>query len=266
MINQLCLEADSNQYKAEASSLVADALATELQEHSDLVPDTPEYKRFVKDFERKFVDKYVKEHTFDVYNLTEFDRMRILMQLYQNNYNTNTVKFKCSNCGAENQYELDFQEIIDKLNEIKIEDQVYTIEDANFIYKFYINYPLVRAVSQFYKEYSKKYKGASNKEVQALDDLGTLEYVNLYIKKIELIDKENTNDKNIVDLSLLSYSEFEDLLATFPQNIMFSDKVGVMKYISENFIDKVQKAFSYRKCLQCGAETTEGIGSTSDFF
>jgi len=266
IINQLCLEANPEQFRQEAKASVADALDVELQNQKDLVAGSSEYQRFCSNFQKKYIEDYVKSHTFDIYNMTEFDRMRILMQLYQNNYDLNKVSFKCKECGAENEYELDFQEIIDKLNEFDLTDQTYTVEDSNFIYNFTINYPTVRSVSQFYKEYARKYKGASNKEIQALDDLGSLEYINLYIRKVELIDKENKDDKTVVDFSLLSYAEFEELLASFPQNIIFNDKIGVMKYISSNFIDKVQQAFAYRKCLQCGAETSEGIGNTADFF
>ena len=266
LINQLCLETDAEQYRKEAKLKVKDALESELQEHQDLVEGSKEYNRFCNNFTTKFIDDYVKENTFDIYKLTEFDRMRILMQLYQNNYNTEKITYKCPNCGAENSYELDYEPIIEKLNAFDLSDKVYQIEDSDYIYNFVLNYPSVRAVSQFYKQYAKQYKAnASQKETEALDDIGNIEYINLYIKKIELIDKASPDDKTVVDLSYLPYNEFEELLATFPQRIIFSESVGVLKYISTNLIEKVQGVFNYHKCLQCGHETTEGIGSTADF-
>lgn len=112
----------------------------------------------------------------------------------------------------------------------------------------------------------KKYKGLNNVERQVLDNLGNVEYINLYIKGVELIDNKNPNDRIVADLTVMSYAEVEKFIDQFPQNVIFSESSGVMNFITVNFIEKLNSVFQYEKCAYCGAESTEGIGSLIDFF
>jgi hypothetical protein len=205
------------------------------------------------------------EDGFDVYTLTEFDRIRILMEIYSSNYIQNDIKFKCPECGVENSYRLDFEKIIRKLNEFDIEPKTYSMEDKVRVYNFTLNYPRVYNVSDFYKDYLKQYKNATQKEREVLDNMGNIEYINLFISEIEIINKQ-TQTRNKADLSLMSLNEIEQLFSLFPQNIMFDDKNGVIQHITKEFVDKINGVFQYEKCAQCGYQTQEGIGDLIDFF
>lgn len=44
------------------------------------------------------------------------------MEIYQNNYFQNEIKYKCPECGTENSYVLDFDKVIEKLNQFEIKD------------------------------------------------------------------------------------------------------------------------------------------------
>lgn len=263
LINRLCLENDEKQVKEDARAAARTALP-EAATADGIDMSSPQGAAYAVKFTNDFIQKYISEHSFDVYNLTEFDRIRILMEIYQNNYFKDEITYKCKECGCENKYQLDFSKIIDKFNEFDLTDHTYTVEDKQYVYNFILNYPTVRNVSQFYKMYVKKYKGASSKEKDVLDNLENVDYINLYIKQIELIDKEN-NTKDVADLSLMTYSDIEKLIEMFPQNIIFSEDTGVLKYIAKNFIQKINTVFTYEKCAQCGAEAPAGLGSVSDF-
>jgi hypothetical protein len=52
-----------------------------------------------------------------------------------------------------------------------------------------LNYPRVYNVSDFYKDYLKQYKNATQKEREVLDNMGNIEYINLFISEIEIINK-----------------------------------------------------------------------------
>lgn len=264
LINRLCLENDSTQLKEEGRAAARVAMPEEAEKNNiDLA--TPQGAAFAMKFTNDYVQKYISEHSFDVYSLTEFDRIRILMEIYQNNYFRDEIKYKCKECGTENSYKLDFSKIIVKLNEFDLADNTFTIEDSKYTYNFVLNYPTVRNVSQFYKMYVKKYKGASAKERDVLDNLENVDYINLYIKQIELIDKL-TGEKQVADLSLMTYSDIEQLIEMFPQNIIFSEENGVLRYIAKNFIEKINDAFKYNeKCAQCAADIPIGLGSVGDF-
>ena len=257
------LENDTKKVKEEAREAARVAMPAAM-EAEGIEMGTPQAATFAVKFTNDFIQKYVSEHGFDVYTLTEFDRIRILMEIYQNNYFKDEITYKCKECGAENKYTLDFSKIIDRFNEFDLTDQTYTLEDKQYVYNFVLNYPSVKNVSQFYKMYVKKYKGVSAKEKDVLDNLENVDYINLYIKQIELIDKEK-GTKDIADLSLMSYSDIESLIEVFPQNIIFSEDTGVLRYIAKNFIEKINSVFQYEKCAQCGAEAPAGLGSVADF-
>lgn len=263
LINRLCLENDDSSLKQKANAAAKEALPDAIKENKvDL--GTPEGAAFVSRFTNEYVKKYISDNSFDIYNLTEFDRLRILMEIYQNNYINDEISFKCPSCGFENKYKLDFSKVIEKFNEFDLSDQTYTVEDNNFVYNFVLNYPTVRNVSQFYKMYAKQYKNTTAKEKDALDNLESVDYVNLYIKRIEMIDK-STQEKDIADLSYMTYDDIEKLISMFPQNIIFSDDKGVLNYIAKNLIMKINSVFEYEKCTSCGAQAPVGIGGVSDF-
>lgn len=223
-------------------------------------------KDIVYDTQCALINKVCAEEGFSIYKLTEFDRIRILMEIYSSNYFQDTVTYKCPECGCENSYMLDFDKVIAKFNAFDLEDVKFTTEDRQRVYNFTLNYPSVRAVSNFYKNYMKNYKNKTKKEQEVLDDLGNIEYINLFIKKIELINKADPNDHKIADLTIMSYDDIEILISYFPQNIMFDENKGVLKYIAKEFIEKINSVFQYEKCAHCGYETKEGMGNLIDFF
>lgn len=220
---------------------------------------------------RKVIDQKTNEETviydnFDIYDLTEFDRIRILAEIYKNNYFKNTIEYTCKECGQHNKYVLDFSKIIAKFNEFDLKDVTYYLEDDKHKFNFVINYPSVRAVSEFYKSYMKKYKGTTKKQQEVLDSLGNIDYINLFIKSAEYISKEDPTKREKADFTVMSYSDIEQLISYFPQNIIFSEENGVLKFIAQEFISKLNNVFAYEKCAFCGAESHEGMGNVVDFF
>ena len=223
-------------------------------------------KDIVYDTQCALINKVCLEDGFDIYKLTEFDRIRILMEIYATNFFQNDIEFKCPECGTVNKYKIDFEKVSAKLNEFVLDDKTYKMEDRVRYYNFTINYPQVYNVSNFYKNYMKQYKNVTKKEQEVLDNLGNIEYINLFIKNVELIKKDDTTNKMNADLTMMSYNEIEELLSVFPQNIVFDDDHGVLKYITTEFIDQINKVFQYEKCAQCGHQTNQGMGDLIDFF
>lgn len=223
-------------------------------------------KDIVYDTQCALINRLCLEDGFDIYKLTEFDRIRILMEIYATNYFQNEIEFKCPECGTVNKYTVDFDKIAKRMNDFDLKPLSYTMEDKMRIYNFTLNYPTVYNVSNFYKQYMKQYQNTSRKEKEMLDNLGNIEYINMFIQSIELINKTDTTKKQTADLSIMSYNQIEELLSYFPQSIMFDEEHGVLKHISDEFINKINNVFQYEKCAQCGHQTTEGIGDLTDFF
>lgn len=273
--NNSILNAFKNEFATSISPIYVNSLkrevnfrevsVTEQKSLSKIMIENEQRKDIVYDTQCNLINSLALEDGFDIYKLTEFDRIRILMEVYQNNYFHKKVEYTCKECGAKNSYEIDFDQFIQKLNAFDLKDVTYSLEDKLHNYNFILNYPNVRNISNFYKAYMKKYKGISAKQREVLDNLGNIEYINLFIKSIELVNK-TTKEKKVADLSIMSYNDIEELISIFPQNIIFSDEQGVLKYIAKEFIEKINNVFAYEKCYQCGAETQEGIGSVIDFF
>ena len=232
---------------------------------SKIMIENEERKDIVYDTQCSLINRLCLKEGFDVYDLTEFDRIKILMEIYQNNYFQNEITYKCKECGCENKYKLDFEGILAKLNAFDLDPKIYTIEDGNHVYTFTLNYPNVRRVADFHKTYARKYKNVTGREKTVIEHLGNVEYMSLYIDRIDVLNK-STKTQNTADLTQLTYTEVEQLIALLPQSVFFADERGVLRFASTTFIDSLSNVFRYEKCAQCGAETEEGLGSIADFF
>lgn len=245
LINSICLENDPASLREQAAE-------------KGLTPASKEYQEFI-------ISK-----RFDIYKLTEFDRIKLLIEVYQSNYFKKEIEYTCKECHAKNKFTLDFSKISKKLDDFDISDKIFEVEDKDRKYKFTIGYPNVQDVSDFYKKFNKKHKNVNEKEQEIIDNLSNMEYINLYIKKISMISKDDSDPNDVLEADRSKVTDGEDiigeLISIFPQNIIFSDENGLVSYISKNFIEKINNVFSYEKCPYCGALTNEGIGSTADFF
>ena len=85
-------------------------------------------------------------------------------------------------------------------------------ENKNFKFKFTIAYPLVRRISSFYKAYYLRHKVQSKRDAQVNDSISNMEYVNLFISKIEMLVK-SSGVTRVIDMSNYKASDVEDILA-----------------------------------------------------
>lgn len=223
-------------------------------------------KDVVYDTQCQLINKLCLDDEFDIYKVTEFDRIKILMDIYSGNYFNNDIRFKCPECGTENVYRLDFPKLISKLDGFSLEDVTFNAEDRQRNYTFVLNYPYVSSVSNFYRNYMKTYRNVTSKEREVLDSIGNIDYTNLFIKEIQMVKKDDPGNKLVADLTIMNHKEVEELISLFPQEMVFSEKNGVLKFITTEFIDKINSVFQYEKCAQCGHQTQEGLGSVIDFF
>lgn len=233
---------------------------------SKIMYQNEQRKDVVYDTQCQLINKLCLDEDFDVYRVTEFDRIKILMDIYSGNYFNNDIRFKCPECGTENVYRLDFPKLIQKLNDFTLDDVTFHAEDRQRNYTFVLNYPYVSSVSNFYRNYMKTYRNVTSKEREVLDSIGNIDYTNLFIKEIQMVGKDNPGNKLVADLTIMNYKEIEELISLFPQEMVFSEKNGVLKFITTEFIDRINSVFQYEKCVQCGHQTQEGLGSVIDFF
>ena len=223
-------------------------------------------KDIVYDAQCALINKAALDKTFDVYKTTDFDRTKLMIALYQANMFENKAKFTCQECGAENAYQIDYAETIHKLDEYKIEDRTFEYDNQHFHYKFSLQYPSVKLVSRFHAMYCRKHGVNTPKRMaKAEDTMTNLEYVNLFIVKAEITCKAN-NTKRVVDFNDYQVSDREDILAAFPQDVLYTEG-GVLKYIVKQYIQPLNDCFEKHECLKCGAiYEKEGTDQVANFF
>ena len=201
---------------------------------------------------------------FDIYKLTEFDRLKILIALYQANMFSNDVKFTCKNCGAENAYKLNFDNVIAKLDEIGLAPRQFEHDSKNFKYTFTIAYPNVGRISSFYRSYCMKHKNVSKKDVKVNDNMSNMEYVNLFISKLKLEIKSNDIVRDI-DFSNYKAEAVEEILAKFPQDALYTDD-GVLNFIANEYLKKINDSFDKHVCYACGTVQEEENSNQAEGF
>lgn len=203
---------------------------------------------------------------FNIYDLTEFDRLKLMIALYQANMFQNKAKFVCEECGEENTYTIDFNNVLIRLNSFNLEKQKFEYENKNFKYEFIIRYPSVKLVKKFHESYCKIHnKRVPNRERKTDESIQNLEYINLFIEKISYTNKQ-TGKTTVIDFNDYLVSDIEDIMCIFPQDVLYSDN-GVIKFIVTNMIQPINDAFDKHECWKCGTIHEKGnINQTESFF
>ena len=75
------------------------------------------------------------------------------MLIYQSSVLKKDVVFTCKHCGTDNNYKVDYQQAIERLDKIDVSDKQFCFECIGKKFEFTIAYPSVKRVSSFYKQY-----------------------------------------------------------------------------------------------------------------
>jgi hypothetical protein len=188
--------------------------------------------------------------------LTELDRIKIMIELYQSNFFKNSTSFKCKECGTENKYEIDFENLIQKINNEKFEDINYKKKSNERIFEIILGFPTINKLSKFHKLVYLSSRNKISKKIEISD------MIDMFIKNINIINKDGSNIN--IDSDKLSIEEFESILEKLPIDIIYNED-GVIGEINRSFFKRIEKLFDKPKCKECGYEE-DGEISISDFF
>lgn len=188
---------------------------------------------------------------FDVYELTEFDRIKLMLALYQSNVFADEVKFTCPVCGTQNSYNVGFDNTLRKLDAFDIKPQSFEYENKNFKFVFDVAYPLVKTMSMFYKsQYAKGLTMQSNQKPNTNTRIDNIEQMNLFVRKLKMTNKD-TGIVREIDFSKYNVTDISDIFAMFPQDVVYSDN-GIINIITTKFINQLNNSFDKHACSSCG--------------
>ena len=120
--------------------------------------DNEQRKDIIYDTQCALIAQVCLDKDLDIYSLTEFDKTKLLMALYQSNMYKTEIKFTCKQCHTDNVYRMNFANVVRKLDSFDTSDKTFDFENENWKFTFKLGYPLVRRVSEFYKSYAKQYR------------------------------------------------------------------------------------------------------------
>lgn len=220
-------------------------------------------KDVIFDAQCALINQAALDKTFDIYQLREFDRLKLLIALYQANMFKNDVKFTCEECGTENMFKLDFQTVLAKLDEIEIVDKPFSYENQQWKYEFVVSYPTVKRLLDFNKTFSMRHRHVRKNEQKSIDAASNMDYINQYIKTLTLTNKY-TNTIKSIDFNSYPAGDIEDIIAVFPQDVLYSEK-GIIQFIIKEFIKKINDTFEVHTCYNCGTKF-EGDVTGADSF
>jgi uncharacterized protein YqkB len=199
--------------------------------------------------------------TIDFDKLTELDRIKIMIELYQNNFFQSNMTYECNECQTENEFELNFEKIVENLNQLKFDDITINIDDKHRNYTFVINFPTTKRMADFLKATAQSKRLTATAKMMRIDNTDIFD---LFIKKFTVENKAEDGKVITVECEQLRIRELEEILQVLPQTILYSAD-GVLGRIQEELFNKVDSLFDKPICSNCGAKQKETVGLT-DFF
>lgn len=222
-------------------------------------------KDVIYDAQCQLINQACVDEGFDIYGVTEFDRLKLLIALYQANMFQRDVDFTCTECGAQNKYRFDFDKTLAKLDSIDVKRENIQYKTKTCLFDFTIGYPSVKTVSAFHKQYCAKNRAVNKAQAKVVDNISNMEYVNLYIQGVEMTNVQ-TGKRKIIDLTQFTPTDREEIIQMFPQDALYAED-GILKHVMDRYIKVINDSFERHKCFQCGHLNEEGdLASAESFF
>ena len=232
---------------------------------SRIMIDNEDRKDIVYDAQCAVLQSICLEDGLDIYSLTEFDKIKLLLLLYQRNMAKHDITFVCPECHSENKYQINFTNVIQKLDSFDTSDKQYEYENASWKFKFTVSYPSVEKVSRFYRSrYAQMRKTSDKKAIDAINTSLNIDYISLFIKSVSFIDI-TSGETSKINSSDYSIDELFDVISVFPQDVMYAEN-GIIQYITKEFIGKINDAFEKHECAVCGKLCDETSDSSTEGF
>jgi len=198
---------------------------------------------------------------FNIFSINEFDRTKLMVGLYKQNFIDDKINVKCKNtdCNKEFIYNVDYDKIVKKLDEFDTSDQIFKYDTEKHYIEIVYNFPNVNRVKNYLKCLVAD-RTSKKEEVK----ITPVEYLDLFIKTCKLVNKE-TQDTIMLDLTKYSIRQIETILEKLPQSVLFDKDHGLMTEIAKNCLLKLKSVQETIKCPECGSDIIIDIG-INDFF
>ena len=264
------LGALDKQFSTNVTSIIVNSLNKEISFRDVTVKEQKTLTKIIIDNEGRedivyestlaMIQSLAIDEDFDSLTLSEFDRLKILLVLYKQNFFNNKIDYTCEECGHKGAFELDFDILEKELDKVDTADRPVTISNKTHDFMFTVGFPNVKNVRAYFKQL---YKDKKDKNV--INKLNKIDYVDLFIKDIKIVNKEN-KEEIYVELKNCVINDVEDILSKIPQGILMNRSGNsLFDIISRDLLSTINSSFNKNICGSCGKEVNLNIGF-SDFF
>lgn len=238
-----------------------DLTVLEQKTFSKLTIDHENEPDFIYDAQCALIKKLCTDPEFDIYSITEFDRLKIFFLIYQANFFNSEYNITCQDCNAQFNYDLDFDVLIKAIDKFEVKDINLEHIVKNRKYNFVVNFPTVKRMAD-YKKYQaiQNRKNKSNKQDSSTS---MLDMIDLLIKKLTITNLDTNRVIEIIPENL-KYADYSMYLETIPQSVIYSESSPLIKAAKDKF-EMIRQALPKIICPECGAEV-EVIGDIDGFF
>ena len=193
------LGALDKQFSTNVTSIIVNSLNKEISFRDVTVKEQKTLTKIIIDNEGRedivyestlaMIQSLAIDEDFDSLTLSEFDRLKILLVLYKQNFFNNKIDYTCEECGHKGAFELDFDILEKELDKVDTADRPVTISNKTHDFMFTVGFPNVKNVRAYFKQL---YKDKKDKNV--INKLNKIDYVDLFIKDVKIINKENKEE------------------------------------------------------------------------
>jgi hypothetical protein len=213
------------------------------------------YETFVALIARLCVDKTLK-----VADLTELDRIKILIELFRKNYNIDKYSVTCPECSHEFTATIDFGTILEEFDNFDLTEFIHEVESesSKCKYAFHMLPPTIKRI----REYNAHC--AENKSEAEVEPFERSDFYKTFIVGIDVMPQDELQPKIAIDATQFNFAQFDELLGNMPVDAIFSEK-GMVGALVSKYINKIANIKSDISCPNCGHKI-EGAVSPTSFF
>ena len=189
----------------------------------------------------------------DINELSELDRIKIMLEFYINNNILKDFDIKCPECGTTNKIKIDISEIINKLEKINVEPIEFENGQTDRL-TCLVEIPKLPVMHMFYE-------AVQNGTVE-LEDISTI-----FIKK--LCVEFSKKDVNPIEFSLEEFDSIIDYIESVKMiPYILTVNTDTDKSVFDNIMEMLDEVMSNgsinQKCKKCGCDFSE-VASAQNF-
>lgn len=196
------------------------------------------------------------KESFNSSELTEFDRIKILMCITSDNFNEHPLSIKCKKCDHSFKIDFDYEKFILQIDDIDLTEKLISMENKNHTMQAYYTYPKCSEVLKFLKKKKTLEKDKSKEQLTIID------YFYLFITRLILTNKSTSDSFDLYMNQCSDITEVISIIEKFPSQFIMNSVVTKIK--SE--FESLNKISDGSTCPSCSEPVEITFGGSNGFF